>query len=46
MTCDVTLHAQHGTPFTNSEVPSDITDCNRGPPMNLQLLPWQQNWSI
>ena len=39
MTCDVTMHAQHGTPFTNREVSRDITDCG-GPQkvMNLQTV--------
>ena len=43
MTCDVTLHAQlqHGTSFTNREVSSDITDCDRGPP---ELLPCLSFW--
>ena len=37
MTCDVTMHTQHGTPFTNREVSRDITDSDRGLP---ELLPW------
>lgn len=31
MTCDVTMHTQHGTPFTNREVSRDITDSDRPP---------------